>query len=79
MADVILFGATYVAQCSECFPLVEDVIAEAGRRRFRTLGGAKSFVTRRLRELGLAVATPTDLQRRKRAHNLQRSDGGEAA
>ena len=78
MADVILFGSTYVAQHDGCSALVEAVIAEAHRRPFRTLGGAKAFVTRKLRLKGLVVATRSDLRRRSLPSAL-RAGGGEAA
>jgi hypothetical protein len=80
MADVVRFGRTYVAQRPECSAHVEAIVAEAQGRRFRTLGGATSYTTRRLREAGLKVATPVDRAlRRTRPAFHWNDDGGEAA
>lgn len=72
--DVIRFGVTYVAQQPDCFPLVEAIIADAQRRRFRTRGGALSYTTRRLREAGLRVATLTDIRARRRRTQIIHGD-----
>lgn len=68
--DVIRFGSIYVAQHADCFPLVEAIIADAQRRRFRTRGAALSYTTRRLRDAGLRVATITDVRARYRRPQL---------
>jgi len=77
--DVIRFGVTYCAQHVACMPIVEAVIAEARARRFRTTGGALSYVTRRLREEGLVVATPCDAPRRRNSPPAHYMGGGSAA
>ena len=55
--DVIRFGERYCIQNSACEPILDEVFAEAREREFSHPGAARAYVTRKLRESGLVVAT----------------------
>ena len=76
MPDVIRFGMVYCPQNVAAVPVIRDIIAETRQRRFRTMGAALPYVTRRLRVGGLSVRTLCDVRARGQQVATSYGSGG---